>query len=241
MEVDNNNFGEVISIFRQSVTKADFLAIDTELTGLEQPANRSSFYTPLEERYKKLKISIDSFLLIQFGVCTFTWDTDLKSYIARPFNFYVFPQQFNGTDTFFISSASSLRFLATNKFDFNKLIYNGIPYLNLEQEAKIRNSNYLDPMAHHSNKEEISLKPEDTVFLSEMKEKIDTWLHTSTENPLQLDVPKPYLRRILFQELPKYYTNIDCETIQNRYFQITIMPPEKKEKREIEKRDKLLI
>uniref|UniRef100_A0A671TUH8 Poly(A)-specific ribonuclease PARN n=1 Tax=Sparus aurata TaxID=8175 RepID=A0A671TUH8_SPAAU len=80
------------------------------------------------------------FLLFQFGICTFTYDQTKSKYIIKPFNFYIFPKPFNRTspDIKFICQSSSIDFLASQGFDFNKVFCNGIPYLNQEEEAQLR-------------------------------------------------------------------------------------------------------
>lgn len=50
------------------------------------------------------------------------------SYLARPFNFALFPHPFQSIDKRFVCQASSLQFLAKNNFDFNKFVYKGWLY-----------------------------------------------------------------------------------------------------------------
>uniref|UniRef100_A0A673W9H2 Poly(A)-specific ribonuclease PARN n=1 Tax=Salmo trutta TaxID=8032 RepID=A0A673W9H2_SALTR len=80
------------------------------------------------------------FLLFQFGLCTFTYDQAESNYVIKTFNFYIFPKPFNRTspDTKFICQSSSIDFLASQGFDFNKVFRHGIPYLNQEEEVQLR-------------------------------------------------------------------------------------------------------
>lgn len=48
------------------------------------------------------------------------------SYLARPFNFTLFPHAFRGMDKRFVCQSSSMHFLAKHNFDFNKLVYKGL-------------------------------------------------------------------------------------------------------------------
>lgn len=50
----------------------------------------------------------------------------LYSYLARPFNFSLFPHTFRTIDKRFVCQASALQFLAQNNFDFNKFVYKGM-------------------------------------------------------------------------------------------------------------------
>uniref|UniRef100_A0A8C7HSD1 Poly(A)-specific ribonuclease PARN n=1 Tax=Oncorhynchus kisutch TaxID=8019 RepID=A0A8C7HSD1_ONCKI len=117
------------------------------------------------------------FLLFQFGLCTFTYDQAESKYVIKTFNFYIFPKPFNRTspDTKFICQSSSIDFLASQGFDFNKVFRHGIPYLNQEEEVQLReqyeerrsqsngsgNPSYISP---NSNKGPGSI-PEDVLFI----------------------------------------------------------------------------
>ena len=62
------------------------------------------------------------------------------SYVAHPFNFYVFPCEFRGLDKRFLCQTRCMQFLANSSFDFNKLFKAGIPWLNHEEEELLRAS-----------------------------------------------------------------------------------------------------
>ncbi len=44
-------------------------------------------------------------------------------YVARTWNFYLFPRPYGWSDRRFTCQAASLQFLLEHKFDFNKFIY----------------------------------------------------------------------------------------------------------------------
>ena len=46
----------------------------------------------MEERYHKMKDSVQKFTPFQYGICTFKWNDTDKKYMTRPFVFYIFPQ-----------------------------------------------------------------------------------------------------------------------------------------------------
>lgn len=91
-----------------------------------------------QTRYSKLRISASQFLVIQFGVCTFTWSDAESAYVACPFNFYIFPSgdPREAGDRCFTCNSASMEFLMKCHFDFNKLIRGGIPYMNHSEEDK---------------------------------------------------------------------------------------------------------
>ncbi|CAG8769531.1 27978_t:CDS:2, partial [Racocetra persica] len=133
MDILKNNFHELLPTITEAIQGADFIALDTELTGLSEHIERIKSFDDPRSRYLK-------FLIIQFGLCTFTYSEEEDTFVARPFNFYIFPanadrRDFN--DICFMCSGSSLHFLMKCGFDFNKLISQGIPYLNNTEEAKL--------------------------------------------------------------------------------------------------------
>uniref|UniRef100_A0A3B4ZKH7 Poly(A)-specific ribonuclease PARN n=1 Tax=Stegastes partitus TaxID=144197 RepID=A0A3B4ZKH7_9TELE len=143
MEVTRRNYKDSLSTVYSAIEEADFLAIDGEFSGISDGPNVSALTNGLdtpEERYTKLKKHSMDFLLFQFGLCTFKYDQTKSKYITKPFNFYIFPKPFNRTspDIKFICQSSSIDFLASQGFDFNKVFCNGIPYLNQEEEAQLR-------------------------------------------------------------------------------------------------------
>ncbi len=48
-------------------------------------------YDTVEDRYQKLKFNCERMNAFQIGICTFKWIPERGKYLARPFNFYVFP------------------------------------------------------------------------------------------------------------------------------------------------------
>lgn len=119
------DFKEVLPLVAASVDKADFLAIDTELTGLINGRDATIFDTP-EEYYLALSHGCSEFLLIQFGLCAFSWDEERKTYLNEAYNFYLFPRGKPGPERVFLCQSSSLDFLSAQGFDFNKLIKEGL-------------------------------------------------------------------------------------------------------------------
>uniref|UniRef100_A0A673WAD4 Poly(A)-specific ribonuclease PARN n=1 Tax=Salmo trutta TaxID=8032 RepID=A0A673WAD4_SALTR len=137
------DFKDSLNTVYSAIEEADFLAIDGEFSGISDGPNVSALTNGLdtpEERYMKLKKHSMDFLLFQFGLCTFTYDQAESNYVIKTFNFYIFPKPFNRTspDTKFICQSSSIDFLASQGFDFNKVFRHGIPYLNQEEEVQLR-------------------------------------------------------------------------------------------------------
>ncbi|MGH0165392.1 UNVERIFIED_CONTAM: hypothetical protein FKN15_059724 [Acipenser sinensis] len=143
MEVTRKNFKDCLNTIYTAIQEAEFLAIDGEFSGISDGPSVSALTNGLdtpEERYQKLKKHSMDFLLFQFGLCAFKYNHAEAKYIIKSFNFYVFPKPLNRSsqDIKFVCQSSSIDFLANQGFDFNKVFCCGIPYLNQEEERKLR-------------------------------------------------------------------------------------------------------
>ena len=113
MDVTAKNFDEQLAYIESSIDESIFLSIDTEFTGLNIENQQISGLDTLEERYEKSKNSTSQFLMIQFGLSTFHYDLQKRSYSNRTFNFYVWPKPLHrrAPDRRFMCQTSSIDFL----------------------------------------------------------------------------------------------------------------------------------
>ena len=91
--------------------------------GLHRPGGSKRLDT-LANRYTEYKEATERFMIIQFGMCTFTWEEKAGRYMARPFNFYIFPTSMTGKiqpNRIFMTQAQAFDFLAKQSFDFNRV------------------------------------------------------------------------------------------------------------------------
>lgn len=129
------------------------------MTGLNStPNNINTFDTPAQYYSKSAKSSRD-FLVIQYGLSLFKYDFKcfLDYFIQQPinpsrynavtnnftnrsYNFYIFrrPVDRNVPDQRFLCQTSSIDFLITQGFDFNKLFKEGISYINITEEENYK-------------------------------------------------------------------------------------------------------
>ncbi|XP_070952349.1 poly(A)-specific ribonuclease PNLDC1 isoform X1 [Macaca nemestrina] len=116
--------------------------LDIEFTGLRSnlsgPQQISLFDLP-SEWYLKTRQSVQQFTICQIGLSVFSAiEGEANKYIAHSCNFFLFPTTFGILDSEFSLQASSVQFLNQYGFNYNKFLKNGIPYMNEEQEKKIR-------------------------------------------------------------------------------------------------------
>uniref|UniRef100_A0A665SYZ1 Poly(A)-specific ribonuclease PARN n=1 Tax=Echeneis naucrates TaxID=173247 RepID=A0A665SYZ1_ECHNA len=231
MEVTRKNYKDSLNTVYSAIEEADFLAIDGEFSGISDGPNVSALTNGLdtpEERYTKLKKHSMDFLLFQFGLCTFKYDQAKSKYITKPFNFYIFPKPFNRTspDIKFICQSSSIDFLASQGFDFNKVFCHGIPYLNQDEEAQLREQteerrnqhangggtpSYISPS---SSKSPANVPEEHKDFINRVIEKVEA-LFSNSEKTLDLEPCTGFQRKLIYQTLNwKFPKGLHVETVE---------------------------
>lgn len=159
MEILRESFTTHLPKIKAAIEECEFMAIDTELTGnvysllpvnnrilaASHPELHSSLSDPglhknpqrfrdaqnetLSQRYTSYREAARTFAIIQFGLCTFTWDNETSRYLAKPFNFYVFPTTASSRaqlERTLVIQPSAFDFLAKNAFDFNKARGKGV-------------------------------------------------------------------------------------------------------------------
>ncbi|XP_004373325.1 poly(A)-specific ribonuclease PARN isoform X2 [Trichechus manatus latirostris] len=261
MEIIRSNFKSNLHKVYQAIEEADFFAIDGEFSGISDgpsvTALTNGFDTP-EERYQKLKKHSMDFLLFQFGLCTFKYDHTDSKYITKSFNFYVFPKPFNRSspDVKFVCQSSSIDFLASQGFDFNKVFRNGIPYLNQEEERQLREqydekrlqsngAGALSFASPNTSKCPVMVPEEQKKFIDQVVEKIEDLLQSDENKNLDLEPCTGFQRKLIYQTLSwKYPKGIHVETLETekkeRYIVISKVDEEERKRREQQKHAKEL-
>ncbi|XP_058237036.1 poly(A)-specific ribonuclease PARN isoform X2 [Hemibagrus wyckioides] len=208
-----------------------------------------------EERYSKLRKHSMDFLLFQFGICTFRYDQSQSKYFTKAFNFYIFPKPFSraSPDIKFICQSSSIEFLASQGFDFNKVFRDGIPYLNQEEESQLREQyeerrnqsngvgtpSYISPT---SCKGPMNIPEEHKDFINRVVEKVEALLNNS-EKTVDLEPCSGFQRKLIYQTLNwKFPKGLHIETIENdkkeRFIQISKVDEEERRRIEQQKHER---
>lgn len=249
MEIIRSNFKINLHKVYQAIEEADFFAIDGEFSGISDgpsvTALTSGFDTP-EERYQKLKKHSMDFLLFQFGLCAFKYDHTDSKHITKSFNFYVFPKPFSRSspDVKFVCQSSSIDFLASQGFDFNKVFCSGIPYLNQEEERQLREQ--FDEKRSQANgagtmaKCPVTVPEDQKKFIDQVVEKIEDFLQNEEKKILDLEPCTGFQRKLIYQTLSwKFPKGIHVETLETekkeRHILISKVDEEERKRREQEK------
>lgn len=264
MEILRSNFKKSLSTISEAINSASLLAIDAEFSGLNVKWGvENSFDTP-QERYSKLKKGCKDFIIVQFGLCTFTWDKKQESYIAKPFNFYIFPKVWNRQcpDVRFLCQSSSIDFLTEHNFDFNKLFREGISYLRPYDEQKLkdhflaRNSqdsftstsltspdSTTEASGGSSQKTPRAVPPEHKEFVEKVCDSIEEMLKDPEGKVTQIPPCNGYVRKLIYQTAKqRFKAGIHMEASTNdkkeRFIVVTKVSEDEKKKLEEAKQAK---
>ncbi|XP_023316905.1 poly(A)-specific ribonuclease PARN-like isoform X1 [Trichogramma pretiosum] len=248
MEVTRENFQEVLTELDEVLKNASFLAIDGEFTGLNSGPEATAFDTPAQY-YQKLRTGSMNFLLVQFGLSVFTHDKWDNKYSQRSYNFYVFPKPFDrsSTDCRFMCQASSIAFLVSQGFDFNKLFKSGIPYLTKAGEEKLQKKiEDRHKLRDNGNYDIIPIPENDKAQMEEICSRLEDFVKSEDESYV-LDRYNAFIRRLIHQEvqlrwpdkirLENKIENGNCVVIAYKTGNKEEEAQREKERREKEKQD----
>ena len=212
----------------ESLRGADVVALDLEFSGLHgADALRPHTMDDGNTRYLKMRHAAEQFQMLQFGVCCFRrlegggGASGAERYASQPFNFWVFPggppqgppQVPKWLDRRFTVQSSSVAFLAKNKFDFNRMIYEGIPYLTAAQEvethrrmvaegrAKVSGSRARDGGPGQPEAATPFHEDADRQFVEEAKAEVREWLRSAPRSDQSFLLPDAtaYRRKLLYE------------------------------------------
>ncbi|XP_076764072.1 poly(A)-specific ribonuclease PARN [Xylocopa sonorina] len=206
MEVTSANFQEVLAELDDVLKNATFLAIDGEFTGLNIGPDIGIYDTP-PQMYSKLREKSMDFLLIQFGLSVFTFNTETEKYNQRSYNFYVFPRPVSraAPDCRFMCQSSSISFLANQGFDFNKLFKLGIPYLTAEEE-RLMAKRLSERRKARDDEEILPISETDKPQIEDICKRINEFVDSEAEEVL-IDKCNAFIRRLVYQEVKRRWPN----------------------------------
>uniref|UniRef100_A0A8D2DZR0 Poly(A)-specific ribonuclease PARN n=1 Tax=Sciurus vulgaris TaxID=55149 RepID=A0A8D2DZR0_SCIVU len=164
------------------------------------------------------------------------------------------PEERSSPDVKFVCQSSSIDFLASQGFDFNKVFCNGIPYLNQEEERQLREqfdekrsqANGAGALAYASpnaSKCPVTIPEDQKKFMDQVVEKIEDLLQSEENKNLDLEPCTGFQRKLIYQTLSwKYPKGIHVETLETekkeRYIVISKVDEEERKRREQQKHAK---
>jgi poly(A)-specific ribonuclease len=186
------NFHDVLPSVREALQSCHFYSFDCEMTGLYLETTREDPLDDYETRYEKAALSAEHFLLTQLGVSAFCWRDG--GWQAKTFNFYVFPRVTDDFDRRFMCQASSIEFLASHGFDFNRCFYEGIQYLPLsKRDAKMREARASTPQ---DDGDLLIASERDREYAQDLIAEVQSWLDDGARPSLLLSPASPQQQRL---------------------------------------------
>ncbi|KAK2580021.1 hypothetical protein KPH14_012310 [Odynerus spinipes] len=212
-EVTKENFNSIYPQIKDALENATIIAIDSEFTGLESDnISKSSLFDTTDERYAKIRRTIEPFIIIQFGITAFQRIREENKYTAQIFNFFLLPTSIPTKNRQFLWQISAVEFLSSYNFDFNKVAYNGISYLDEIEEAMLKQQ--LKENTLYQNVENcMPYKDEDDI--KDFSNGIAEWLKSSEKNEIyNIRTSSPSLQYLLQKVVRSRFPNI--WTISNK-------------------------
>ncbi|XP_050344681.1 pre-piRNA 3'-exonuclease trimmer-like isoform X2 [Nymphalis io] len=199
MEITKNNFSQELDNITNNLKRSCFVSFDAEFTAIlsDECFNHKLFDTS-KERYDLIKNEVSKMIITQFGLTMFQYEREQDSYTAVGYTFHLCPQAFGDIDQSFIFQASTLRFLCKHKFNFNKFIYEGLPYLSKTEEKLIRQQ-LQDKTLFINLINKMNMDDERT--LQHYCSEVSKWLMNGDEEILYFDIENPVMRYIVHNEI----------------------------------------
>ncbi|XP_021696424.1 poly(A)-specific ribonuclease PARN isoform X2 [Aedes aegypti] len=233
MEITTKNFIEQLPTIRQTIREASFFAIDGEFTGLTSDRNVLPFDTPEEVYLKTIDNSAD-FVIIQLGLCAFRVDPESGQVSYKCFNFYCYPK---GRMHIFSCQGESMRFLAENGFDFNKLFREGLSYCGEADEDRLRTElkERQDQRAaaleakeeENGNNDSLNMvpvPPEEEKLMKEISERIEEFLK-SEDKDYTITNCNGFQRKLVYQMIDSQFrktVSTSSVTLENNHKAILV-------------------
>lgn len=240
MEVTRNNFSDLLPELTSVINNASFLCIDGEFTGLNTGNGVTAYDTP-SQYYCKLRDGAMGFLLCQFGLAAFRFDEKKQKYTHTAYNFYLFPRPHNrdARDIRFMCQSSSVDFLASQGFDFNKVFKEGIPFLSDPDEKDIRDQLEKKRKSLSTPQDNIKIPDDLKSCVENACQQIQQFLDSDkNEQEIVLERSNGFVRRLVYQEVRERFSPNDLAVETKNFIMIArkIKGNEERLKEEQEKR-----
>ena len=161
-----------------------------------------------------MKTVATKYQLIQLGLCFFIVDNAknksssfTKQYSAHPFNIYLFPKKDSDTSNI-VFDMGTMDFHKNQKFDFNKWIYESIPYNCSKTEQKTNKK----PKPPENGTDDLKLSKQDTLKIEKIFKDIKNWIKSGAKTEYHLDGLNSYLRKYMYHKLGNFFPSITYTT-----------------------------
>lgn len=190
MEVDAASFSHRLLGLLVSISEADFVSFDLELSGIPShlPGRKKAGRDrkTLEDRYEETKEAAERYQILQVGITCARFDYLANKYILRPYNITIsslLDARLDIERDICIQSGAAT-FLLNNGFDLGLPFSKGVQYLSREEAARAKQMAY-DRLDKKNAIEDLQLKDEDVDsldFVRRAREAITKWKASSVHS-----------------------------------------------------------
>lgn len=204
MEIDRSNFWEKLPTILKTISEAQYVAVDLEMSGIEVVKSRTMpvpIKPTLQEAYDDARLAAETYTILQFGFTCISWDPDQMSYVLKTFNIPLHPgvigdnaasKPFTGVvDRQFKMSTKTLSFLESTGFKFLDVLNKGVPYLAITEVAQQATFDYIDGKRRPERLIDVTELPKRSIeFRNDVKAKIMNWRNGSQLEPVRIHNPQ---------------------------------------------------
>eukprot|EP00826_Nyctotherus_ovalis_P041812 TRINITY_DN4256_c0_g2_i11.p1 TRINITY_DN4256_c0_g2~~TRINITY_DN4256_c0_g2_i11.p1 ORF type:complete len:378 (-),score=129.53 TRINITY_DN4256_c0_g2_i11:441-1574(-) len=191
-----------------------------------------------------MRSAASKYQIIQLGLCFFLKSTAAENgecYKAHPFNVYLFPEERPGAGRDVVLDIDTVNFHKQQKLDFNKWIYEGVPYISAKAEKLMAEKSMVE---RNEAPEELHLCEIDAKRMEQEIEKIKKWIEEESKEEYIVSGFNGFLRKYLYQEIAKKFPQLHHKSKQQENYQKQIIlkivtAEEKKAIEEAERKEKL--
>lgn len=173
MDITKDNIAEEYDTIIQNINNCSYFSIDLELTGISPNKKVDPCDFP-DIMYLKIREAANKYNIIQLGLTLFNTKNDPLTIL--PYNFYLFKDSHNekikNDITFEIGA---IEFNKKYNMNFNKWIYDGVPYWNKADKKKLKELIFSEYNNKLNKVNEFGAAPE--IFDSEIKKKLDSQIN----------------------------------------------------------------
>lgn len=179
MDVNKISFYPLLIDIITDISKAHFVAIDLELSGVPSKASWGEGKPTLQQRYTEVKEAAEKYQILQIGLTCVEQDVANEKYILKPYNFDLSPvinQRGLDIERIFSFQSGAAEFLLGVGFDMNRPFSMGVPYLSREESVEARQKHA--KRQTRGNIADIQIKPTETeslAFLDRVRKEINAW------------------------------------------------------------------
>ncbi|KAK0722799.1 ribonuclease H-like domain-containing protein [Lasiosphaeria miniovina] len=231
MNVNRLNFWQVLPTALEAIADAEYVAFDLEMTGIFTRRDHRVADPTLEDVYRQAREVAKTYQILQFGLTCFHYDGQLQGYRARTFNCDLSPMFVGSTpadkvlakttDRTVSFSYSSMLFLQSHGFSFERAFAGGIPYLS-RTEARDASGVYLknNPRDVQANMvfDVEGADMETRRFYAATRTKISAWLTQESDSLQFVNISNPYGGRMTSLQIKLIYQLVETEFRMCRAF-----------------------